>query len=190
MVRRVSRHVAVTVFVTTFSLAAPAFAQNSGFSLDMHANGQATAKDIGLPEYPGAVPFQDKDNSGAANLGFALNGFHVGLRVVSYTTSAAPERVLAFYRRPLSRYGEVLECDHGRPVGPLARTHSGLTCSDSQNEHVDVNGSDSSSDHELRAGTPEKYRIVAVDGTDAATRRTKFGLVLLELPKSEGKPSD
>lgn len=110
---------------------------------------------------------------------------------MSYTTSDAPERVLAFYRRPLRRYGQVLECDHGKPVGSLTSTRSGLTCSDRQNGHTDVNGSDSSSDHELRAGTPEKYRIVAVDGTDSATGHTKFGLVLLELPpNNDGRPSD
>jgi hypothetical protein len=46
---------------------------------------------------------------------------------------------------------------------------------------VDVNGSDSSTDRELRAGTPKRFRIVAID--NSAAGQTKFGLVSLELPK-------
>jgi hypothetical protein len=44
-----------------------------------------------------------------------------------------------------------------------------------------VNGSDS--DHELRAGTPEQFRIVGVDHT--AKGKTKFGLVALVIAKDE-----
>ena len=36
-------------------------AQNSGFNLDMHANSNVTSKDIGLPLYPGATPWKEKD---------------------------------------------------------------------------------------------------------------------------------
>jgi hypothetical protein len=155
-------------------------AQDSDFNLDLHANGHATAKAIGLPEYPGAKPYKEKeDDSGSADLGMVLNSFHFRLEVASYITPDAPERVLDFYRKPLGHYGEVLECDHGHAVGELQKTRSGLTCG--KNGHVDVNGSDSSTDHELRAGTPERFRIVAIDKTDGGG--TKFGLVALELPK-------
>ncbi len=108
-----------------------------------------------------------------------LNSFHFRLQVASYVTPDAPERVLKFYRKPLAHYGEVLECDHGQPVGSSKKTRSGLTCGDKG--HVDVNGSDSSTDHELRAGTPEQFRIVAID--KSVDGQTKFGLVALELPK-------
>jgi hypothetical protein len=42
---------------------------------------------------------------------------------------------------------------------------------------------DVSSGDELRAGTPEHFRIVGIDSTDAG--KTKFGLVALVLPKDE-----
>ncbi len=45
-----------------------------------------------------------------------------------------------------------------------------------------MNGNDSG--HELRAGTPEQFRIVGVD--IIANGKTKFGLVALMLPKNEG----
>ena len=78
----------------------------------------------------------------------------------------------------------MLECDHGKPVGKLTITDTGLTCSDDHGGHVQVNGSaNSSDDYELRAGTPHKYRIVGIDSSDAG--KTKFGLVYLELPKDK-----
>jgi hypothetical protein len=154
--------------------------QDSDFNLDLHANGHATAREIGLPAYPGAKPYKDKDDdSGSADLGMALNSFHFRLQLASYLTPDSGQKVLEFYRKPLSHYGEVLECDHGHAVGGVEKTKSGLTCSKSG--HMDVNGSDSSTDHELRAGTPERFRIVAIDTSEEG--KTKFGLVSLELPK-------
>ena len=114
-------------------------------------------------------------------MGLFLNSFHFSLKVASFVTADSPDRVLAFYRKPLAKFGEVLECDHGKPVGTLTVTKSGLTCGEHNggNDSVDV----SSGGHELRAGTPEKFRIVGIDGT--VNGKTKFGLVALEVPKSE-----
>jgi hypothetical protein len=157
-------------------------AQGSGFNLDLHANSHATAKDIGLPLYPGATPWKDGDNDSAANLGFGLNSFHFGLLVAQFSTTDSPARILDYYRKPLSRYGEVLECDKGKPVGALTVTHSGLTCSGNKDGQIKINGNgDSSNDHELRAGTPLRYRVVGISETKDG--KTKFGLVYLELPK-------
>jgi hypothetical protein len=161
-----------------------AFAQDSDFKLDVHANGHATAGKIGLPAYPGANLYEDKDSS-SADLGLVLNSIHFDLMAVNYITNDTPEKVLDFYRKPLARYGDVLECSHGKPVG-RAKSSSGLTCGDEKGDgHLQVNGSaDSSTDHELRAGTPKKFRIVAINDA-APAGKTRFGLVYLELPKDE-----
>ena len=163
------------------SFAVPAFGQNSDFNLDVHANSHATAKDIGLPAYPGATPFKNKDSDSSADVLFLLNSFHFSVKAASFETADSPLQVLGFYRKPLEKYGEVLECDHGKPVGSLTRTKSGLTCGDSKGGHMTVNGSDS--DHELRAGTPEQFWLVGIDSTENG--KTKFGLVALVLPKDE-----
>ena len=170
------------VLMAALPFTLPSFAQNSDFNLNVHANSHATAKDIGLPVYPGATQFKEKDSdSSSADLGFLLNSFHFNLKAVSFVTTDSPEHVLEFYRKPLAKSGEVLECDHGKPVGSLTVTKSGLTCGDHKSGHMTVNGSDS--DHELRAGTPEQFRIVAVDNTENG--KTKFGLVALVFPKDE-----
>jgi hypothetical protein len=178
----------ILCFAAGFVAASIAFAgsscaQNSDFNLDVHANGHATAQQIGLPEYPGATPYKENDSdSSSADLGFALNSFHFSVQAASYVTGDSPDQVLRFYRRPLGKYGEVLECDHGKPVGALTVTKSGLTCGDHKDGHMSMNGSDS--DHELRAGTPEHFRMVGIDSS--ADGKTKFGLVALVLPKDEG----
>jgi hypothetical protein len=153
--------------------------QNSGVNLALHANSNASAAEIGLPPYPGATLFKDKDNDSAADLGLTFNDIHFSLLAVNYVTSDSPAQVLAFYRKPLSRYGEVLECDHGKPVGNLTVTRSGLTCGDGQDGKTD-----SSTGHEIRAGSPKKYRIVGID--ESHTGSTRFGLVYLDLPKDSG----
>ena len=164
------------------SVAFACFAQNSDFNLNVHANSHATAKDIGLPVYPGATLFKDKDSdSSSADLGLVLNSFHFNIQAVSFVTTDAPKQVLEFYRRPLAKYGQVLECNHGKPVGSLTVTKSGLTCGDHNSGGMTVDGSDR--DVELRAGRPEQFRIVGIDGTEAG--KTKFGLVALVLPKDE-----
>jgi hypothetical protein len=171
------------VVMAAVSCALPCVAQDSDFNLNLHANSHATAKDIGLPVYPGATPVRDNDsNASAADLGFVLNSFRFNLRVVSFVTADSPEQVLEYYRKPLAKYGEVLECNHGKPVGGLTVTKSGLTCGDHKGGSMTVNGSDS--DRELRAGTPEQFRVVGIDSTQAG--KTKFGLVALVLPKEEG----
>jgi hypothetical protein len=163
------------------------YAQDSGVNLDIHANSHATAKEIGLPVYPGAtLSKDDRDNDSTANLGLVFNSFHFSLLVVRYATSDSPEQVLDFYRKPLSRYGDVLECDHGKPVGELKEARGGLTCSSHQG-HGEVNTSDSGEDHELRAGLPLRYRVVGIDSPQPG--KTRFALVSLELPKDSDSNS-
>jgi hypothetical protein len=48
---------------------------------------------------------------------------------------------------------------------------------------MSVNGSDN--DHQLRAGKPEQYRVVAIGSTEDG--KTKFGLVALLLPNDQAE---
>jgi hypothetical protein len=179
---RVFSALAATVLfaASLFCASGVSFGQNSGVNLALHANSHASAADIGLPAYPGANLYKDADNNTAADLGLTVGDFHFSLMAVNYVTSDSPAQVLAFYRKPLSRYGEVLECDHGKPVGALTVTRSGLTCGDLQ-----VSGNTNSvTDHEIRAGSLHQYRIVGIGESHPGS--TRFGLVYLDLPKDSG----
>jgi hypothetical protein len=163
------------------------WAQRSNISVELHANKDVTAASLGLPDFPSARAYTDSDSDSPVDLGFTFGDVHFRVLVSKYLTAASPRQVFDFYRKPLARYGDVLECDHGEPVGHLKITRGGLTCSDNvggKSSHVN-GGSDSS--HELRSGSPSLFRIVALETPHADS--TQFTLLLVELPKdsdSEG----
>ena len=164
---------------------ARAHSQSSGGGFELHANGNITASDVGLPVYPGSKLFKNPDNDQAIDMGFTFGDTHFRLMAANYLSDDSPDRILDFYRRPLARYGDVLECDHGKPVGAVKVARSGLTCSDEHGGHVQLNGSvDSSNGHELRAGTPRKFHIVGIG--ERQGKAIHFGLVYVELPKDSG----
>lgn len=155
-------------------------AQSSGGGIELHANRNVSAATIGLPDYPGARRFQEPSNDSAGDVGFTFGDVHFRILISKYVTSASEAQLLAFYRKPLSRYGEVLECEHGEAVGPHSATSGGLTCSNEREDHAQESV-DESAPHELRAGSPEKYRIVAIE--NSRNDLTRFTLILLELPR-------
>jgi hypothetical protein len=172
---------ALGLFAAALFLGNTARAQDSDFNLALHANSHTTAADIGVPAYPGATLYKDKDNDGTVDLGFTFGDTRFRLMVASYKTSDSPAQVFAFYRKPLSRYGEVLECDHGKAVGALTVTRSGLTCSDKTIDHEQTGAHANSNGHELRAGSPRQFRLIGID--EAGDKFTRFGLVYVELPR-------
>jgi hypothetical protein len=164
----------------------PSFAQGGGFDLAVHTNPHVTAASVGLPAYPGATMRGQGDNDGAFDLEFSIGDSAFRVMGVNYESNDSPTQILSFYRQPLSRYGEVLECDHGRPVGALTVTRSGVTCSNPRGDrdgHLDAHIY-SSTDHELRAGSPHRLRIVATD--DAHPGSTSFVLLYLKVPEDVG----
>jgi hypothetical protein len=173
--------IALLAAIVFFAAGKTSLAQNSGVDLALHANSNASAAKIGLPAYPGAAFYKDSDNDSAADLGLTFNDFHFSLLAANYVTSDSPDKVLSYYRKPLSRYGEVLECNQGNPVGTLKVTRSGLTCGEAQGN----GNANPSTGHELRAGSPNQFRIVGID--DSHTGSTRFGLVYLELPKESSE---
>lgn len=167
-----------------FCGAAHSSAQDSDFNLGLHANSHATAAEAGLPAYPGATLYKDPGHDSSVDMGFNVGDSSFKLVAVTYVTGDVPARVIAFYRKRLARYGDVLECDHGKPVGAMTSTRAGLTCSNQAGDHIQVEGhANSSSDHELRAGAPNRFRIVAVN--ESQTGPTRFDLVYMEVPRDK-----
>ncbi len=184
---RIHRFPAFASFAAVLLLGSTAVvAQNSDFKMELHANKNVRAAEIGLPAYPGAALAIDKDNDNNADLGFTFGDTHFRLMVAKYVTTDSPEQVLAFYRKPLSHYGEVLECNHDKPVGSPSVARSGLTCSEQKDGGLTVSDHEvSTSGHELRAGTPHHFRIVSIDETHPHS--TRFWLLYIELPKDDDK---
>jgi hypothetical protein len=138
-----------------------------------------TAAEVGLPVYPGAKLSAGKDNDKSADIHFGFGDWQFRLKVVKYETPDSKEQVLAFYKKALGRYGDVIQCSGHNAVGSPAITREGLTCDeDVNNQHkVDIGMSVS-----LKAGSKRHQHIMGIekgDGTDTA-----FSLVELDLPIS------
>ncbi|MGH9607044.1 MAG: hypothetical protein ACRD3N_15260 [Terracidiphilus sp.] len=151
----------------------------------VHVNtDQTTAADLGLPVYPGAQETKDSDGkhkSADVHLGFGEWEMHV--QVVSYSTPDSRQQVIAFYKKALGRYGDVLTCQNNAAIGAPAATAQGLTCKDSNSSKVQVQSGDYSfggGKLELKAGSFRHQHIVGFESTQNG--KTHFALVALDLP--------
>jgi hypothetical protein len=143
---------------------------------------QTTALDLGLPEYPGSHVSRDAQSDKSANVNMGFGGWQLRVRVANYKTSDSQEKVLAFYRKALGSYGDVIECTGAKPVGSPAVTSEGLSCSESGAKE---NLRFSDSELQLKAGSLHHQRLV-VFGSHPDADATEFSLVELELPHGPG----
>jgi hypothetical protein len=142
---------------------------------------RATAKEVGLPIYPGSMPHkeQDKDNdSPAAKLGLWGTSFGFKLVVLKMESKDAPSKVAEYYRRALAKYGTVLDCTNAaRPQQAKDEKSEKLTCGDDKPETGGVL---------FKAGTNEKQHIVGIqpNGTGAV-----FQLLYVEARGEKKNPA-
>jgi hypothetical protein len=149
--------------------------------MHVNTNSPGDTSAIGIKPYPGAVPLKDHDKDGdtnSANVDMNFGNFHLGVRAASFQSADQPDKVLAFYRKELAQYGDVIECRGDAPVGTPTHTSQGLTCDQNKNNHVHVDSFDHDNT-ELRAGSQLHQHIVGVEPRDGGT---KIGLVALDLP--------
>jgi hypothetical protein len=132
-------------------------------------SGEANAKDVGLPLYPGSKRHKDKDSdSTGANLGLWGGGSGFKLFVLKMESADSPDKVADFYKKALAKYGPVLDCSH--PSSPT-----------SDKNKSDSNKSDSSKTLEcgddkpdnggmlFKAGTKELQHIVGIQPNGNST---------------------
>jgi hypothetical protein len=142
------------------------------------------ASDIGLPVYPGATlatKGNDKDHD-SADIHLGFGDWQMRLKVVKYHTSDSQEQVLDFYRKAMSRYGDVVQCQHNKPVGTPVVTREGLSCSDNdKNVHTSDKGiMAGNGSNELKAGSEKHQHIVGIEQSNS--NGTDFSLLVLDLP--------
>ena len=158
----------------------------------LHVNtDQTTAADLGLPAYPGAQTVTDNDKHKSADVHLGFGEWELRVRAVSYSTPDKQDQVLAFYKKALARYGEVITCENKAAVGTPAATSEGLTCDEDHGAKVQVDQGDYSLNKgslELKAGSKRHQHIVGFEHPKDG--QTRFALVALDLPafadKSDG----
>jgi hypothetical protein len=151
---------------------------------------QTTAADLGLPVYPGAQPIKGDEEHKSADVHLGFGEWELRVRAVSYASPDSQDKVTAFYKKALVRYGDVITCQGNTPVGTPAATSEGLTCANDKDSHVQIDRGDygSSKDGlELKAGSKHHQHIVGFE--DPKDGQTRFALVALDLPVGIDKHS-
>lgn len=134
-------------------------------------SGEATAKEVGLPVYPGARLHKDtpSDDTTQANLAFWTSTVGFKLVVIKYESDDTVEKVSAFYRKALGKYGHVLQCTAADENTPEKHARSkDLDCGDDKPEKGGI---------ELKAGTRERQYVVGIEPRGSGS---KFELVFIE----------
>jgi hypothetical protein len=158
---------------------------DGNFSAGINLGKDASAKDVGLPLYPGSRRHQDTtDDSSALNMGLWGGSTGFKMAVLKMESTDSPEKIAAYYRKALAKYGKVLTC--GGPDSASANSQSSSANSDSQNSKDTPKSAqplDCGTDKpdkggiELKAGTKEKQHIV---GITPEGNLTTFQLVYIE----------
>ena len=158
--------------------------------LDVRTN-SAAGVDVGVPVYPGAVATGDQGkNSGAADIHMSFGKWQLHVKAAEYQSKDPEFKVVAFYKKAMGSYGDVLTCKDKKPVGQPVATSQGLTCANdheydvsmdaqSSNNHVNFGTPKISGDIKLLAGSRENQHIIEFTPTSDGT---KFSIVAVQLP--------
>jgi hypothetical protein len=151
----------------------------------IHVNtDQTTAADLGLPVYPGATAVTGDGDHKSADVHLGFGEWQLRVKAVSYQTADSQDKVTAFYKKALGRYGNVITCQGNSPVGTPAITTEGLTCADDgKHNNVHIDQGDYHFDKgglELKAGSKHHQHIVGFESP--RYNQTRFALVALDLP--------
>ena len=142
---------------------------------------RATAKEVGLPIYPGSIPHREQgkdDDSPAAKLGLWGSSFGFKLVVLKMESTDTPRKIADYYQNALAKYGTVLDCTNGaRPQQAKDEKSEKLTCGDDKPEAGGML---------FKAGTAEKQHIVAVQPKGNGA---EFQLLYVEARGEKKKPA-
>ena len=145
----------------------------------IHVSKEVNPEDLGIAVYPGAT-LKEKGNGEDKSANVNLSSFGFGLKVVAleYESKDSPDKVVAYYKDQLKKYGDVLLCHTtSMNVNAGIRKHDGdsheLTCEGSGGHNI-----------ELKVGTRENQHIVAVESSG---RGSNFSLVYV---RTHGKDAD
>lgn len=118
--------------------------------------GQTDIKETGLAQYPGAQVRKDSDDD-EHNANVNISSSLFGLKVVAlkFESNDSPDKVLAFYRKDMGKYGKVVDCTGGFSLN--FHRHD-------KDDEVTCGNSDAGHEYkeELKVGTENNQRIIAI----------------------------
>jgi len=144
-------------------------------SIGFIASKNASAKEVGLPMYPGSRRHKDdSDDNSSLQLGAWGGSFGFKIAVVKMESDDAPDKIAKFYRKALSKYGKVLNCsDTTEAAAQKDKPSNGLDCDSDHTEKGEI---------VLKSGTKEMQHIASVKANGSGS---VYDLVFVEAKGSE-----
>jgi hypothetical protein len=158
--------------------------------LDVRTN-SAAAVDVGVPIYPGAVATSSKGkDNGAADIHMSFGKWQLNVKAAEYESKDPEFKLVAFYKKAMATYGDVLTCKDKKPVGQPVATRQGLTCAndheydvsmdaETSKKHINIGTPKISGDIKLLAGSRNNQHIIEFTPISDGT---KFSIVAVQLP--------
>ena len=160
MTKRNANQLVLALFLGATTMA-PMWAGN--FNASINISDQASAGDTGIRAYPGATPVPGKkDDSESANLQFSLGDYGLKVVAVKLKTEDSKDKVAAFYRNELARFGAVLDCTNADPAErrQADKKSREINC---EGDRAKRNG------HVFKAGVKANQRVVSIEPKGDAT---------------------
>ena len=144
-------------------------------SIGFIASKNASAKEVGLPMYPGSRRHKDdSDDNSSLQLGAWGGSFGFKIAVVKMESDDAPDKIAKFYRKALSKYGKVLNCsDTAEAAVQKDKPSNGLDCDSDHAEKGEI---------VLKSGTKEMQHIASVKANGSGS---VYDLVFVEAKGSD-----
>ena len=147
----------------------------------LHVSKDADVRDIGLPVYPGARRKEhgdgDDDHDNNAHVSISSGLFGLKVVAIEYLSDDPPEKIIAYYKDQLKRYGDVLECHNNS-------NHAGAMINPGNNsghsERLKCEGDQNGKTVELKVGTEQNQHIASIKPGDDG-KGSDFGLVYIQM---------
>ncbi|HSI51704.1 MAG TPA: hypothetical protein VLA61_25830 [Ideonella sp.] len=162
--------------ILSLALVGTTLAWAEGFKAGLSFDEAATPADIGLPLYPGAKPWTEKnDEKDSAQIRLWGGSFGFTLAAGQFLSSDPLDRVAAFYREALAKKGTVLDCGQpGQVDTPLPKASGSDDVLRCKTDKPKPGG------RLLKAGlSSHQFQVSLEPGPDG--KGTRIGLVRLEL---------
>ena len=163
------RSVTASLFAMTLLISAGTSAES--FKAGIAVAGNIDAEETGIRAYPGATQVDKKGESESANLQFSFGDHGFKLVAAKLRSTDAIEKVAAFYRADLARFGTVLDCGvvESSKSPPQDKKSNVLTC---DNDKPRKNGA------LYKAGRKNDQRMVEIrphaDGSEISLVHVKL----------------
>jgi hypothetical protein len=147
----------------------------------IHVSQDANPRDTGLATYPGARPKEKSSQHDGNNANVNISSGFFGIKVVAieFVSDDPPEKVAAFYRDQLKKYGAVLECHTDNPHQDAGDVDVDLGKDDKAKGKKLTCEHDSGKSLELKVGTKDNQHVVSISPQDKG-KGTDFALVFVQ----------